>query len=328
MGSPSKQLGDETPAFLPQIRRGTSFKPAVISVLLHIVTAFALISIRISSPMTRALSAHERITLVAPISWPPEVGRRVVKQPYRWPSARPLTIRRRFSPPPAAQPRGMTVPPVPVPAVLVPAVPVPPFPVMDTPTAQLPVASLPVLRPIRQPVRLDNLADSSGAQSFEQPHLVTQGSFSAVEAGSGSATPRKPRSPTTFESTDGSVATAIKPAKAVVGANFGDAAVAPSSSRTVATAAGAGSAVEIVSKPKPAYTEEARRLRIEGEVLIDVLFTAAGEVRVLRLVRGLGHGLDESAFDAARHIRFRAATRDGMPADAAATVRIVFSLAY
>jgi TonB family protein len=86
--------------------------------------------------------------------------------------------------------------------------------------------------------------------------------------------------------------------------------------------------VEILFKPRPAYTGEARRLRIEGDVVLEVAFTAAGEVRVLRLIRGLGHGLDEAARDAARQIRFRPATRDGAPVDATAAVHIVFELAY
>src|SRR5207237_4902673 len=86
--------------------------------------------------------------------------------------------------------------------------------------------------------------------------------------------------------------------------------------------------VEILFKPKPDYTDEARKLKIEGEVLVRVLFTAAGEVRVLDVVRGLGHGLDESAVRAAQQIKFKPALKDGQPVDSTATVRIVFQLAY
>jgi TonB family protein len=85
--------------------------------------------------------------------------------------------------------------------------------------------------------------------------------------------------------------------------------------------------VEIISKPAPAYTEEARKLRIEGEVLLEVTFEASGRLRVLRVVRGLGHGLDENAQRAAEQIRFKPATRDGQPADSTATVHITFQLA-
>lgn len=86
--------------------------------------------------------------------------------------------------------------------------------------------------------------------------------------------------------------------------------------------------VEITFKPQPAYTDEARRLQIEGEVAIEAVFTASGTVEILRIVRGLGHGLNESALAAARSIRFRPATRHGEPVDSAATVRMTFELAY
>ena len=85
--------------------------------------------------------------------------------------------------------------------------------------------------------------------------------------------------------------------------------------------------VEIQFKPRPVYTEEARKLHVEGEVLLEVLFGAAGEIRVQRVVRGLGHGLDESAQRAAQQVRFTPAKRDGRPYDSLATVHIVFQLA-
>ncbi len=84
---------------------------------------------------------------------------------------------------------------------------------------------------------------------------------------------------------------------------------------------------QIVSKPKPSYTDEARSRRIEGEVVLEVLFSAAGESRVLRVVKGLGSGLDEEAVHAAEKIVFTPAKRDGQPIDFTATVRITFNLA-
>ncbi len=86
--------------------------------------------------------------------------------------------------------------------------------------------------------------------------------------------------------------------------------------------------VEILSKPRPAYTEEARRQRIEGEVLLEILFAASGQVRVLGTVRGLGYGLDENAVAAAEAIRFRPAERAGIATDSTAIVHIVFQLAF
>lgn len=85
--------------------------------------------------------------------------------------------------------------------------------------------------------------------------------------------------------------------------------------------------VEILTKPTPAYTDEARAQKIEGDVVLEVEFTAAGEVHVLRVVRGLGHGLDESARRAALGMRFKPAKSGGRPVDFRTTVHIVFRLA-
>jgi TonB family protein len=85
--------------------------------------------------------------------------------------------------------------------------------------------------------------------------------------------------------------------------------------------------VEIVYKPRPLYTPEARQLRLEGEVLLEVVFTASGSLHVNRVVKGLGHGLDDSALAAALRIQFRPARRDGQPYDCAALVHMVFELA-
>jgi TonB family protein len=86
--------------------------------------------------------------------------------------------------------------------------------------------------------------------------------------------------------------------------------------------------VEIISKPSPIYTEEARRLRLEGEVLLEVLFAANGQLRVNRVVRGMGHGLDEAAIAAANKMRFKPAQRYNQPIDSTAIVHVVFQLAY
>lgn len=84
---------------------------------------------------------------------------------------------------------------------------------------------------------------------------------------------------------------------------------------------------EITYKPRPAYTEEGRQLKIEGEVLLEVVFTATGQIRIGRVVQGLGHGLDESAIRAAEKIQFKPALKDGQPADFEAVLHIVFQLA-
>lgn len=84
---------------------------------------------------------------------------------------------------------------------------------------------------------------------------------------------------------------------------------------------------EILSKPVPTYTEEARAKKIEGEVLLEVVFEASGKLKVVRVVRGLGHGLDDAAVRAAEQIRFKPALKDGQPSDSTAVVHIIFQLA-
>jgi len=86
--------------------------------------------------------------------------------------------------------------------------------------------------------------------------------------------------------------------------------------------------VEIISKPNPVYTEEARQLRLQGEVLLEVSFGANGQLHVNRVVRGLGHGLDEAAVSAANRMRFKPAQHDNQPVDSTAIVHVVFQLAY
>ena len=86
--------------------------------------------------------------------------------------------------------------------------------------------------------------------------------------------------------------------------------------------------VEITYKPNPAYTDEARNLKLEGEVLLEVEFLASGQLHVNRVVRGMGHGLDETAVAAANKMRFKPAMRNGQAMDSTAIVHVVFQLAY
>jgi len=90
----------------------------------------------------------------------------------------------------------------------------------------------------------------------------------------------------------------------------------------------ADTAVVVLDKPRPEYTAEGRSLKLEGDVVLDVVFTAGGQVQVNRIISGLGHGLDESASRAAQQIKFKPALREGQPVDYPARVRIEFRLAY
>lgn len=108
---------------------------------------------------------------------------------------------------------------------------------------------------------------------------------------------------------------------------FADAAAPTVHSNHTESASAAVVPAEIISKPTPVYTQEARSLRIQGEVLVEVVLEASGSPRVLRVVRGLGHGLDDNAVRAAGQIRFKPAIRNGQPADSTVVLHIIFQLA-
>src|SRR6266478_3789371 len=110
---------------------------------------------------------------------------------------------------------------------------------------------------------------------------------------------------------------------------FADATVADNTPKKKAAASDSSpTMVNILDKPRPQYSAEGRTLRLEGDVVLDLVFQADGTVQVNRVISGLGHGLDEAAVRAAQQIKFKPAKRDGQPVDFPARVRIEFRLAY
>jgi TonB family protein len=69
----------------------------------------------------------------------------------------------------------------------------------------------------------------------------------------------------------------------------------------------------VASKVEPEYTPEALQAGISGLVLVSLHVTAEGRAENLKIVRGLGHGLDEKAIEAVRQWRFAPATASGAP---------------
>jgi TonB family protein len=83
----------------------------------------------------------------------------------------------------------------------------------------------------------------------------------------------------------------------------------------------------VISEPKARYTPEAQQARVQGEVTLQVRFLASGQVEVIRVVNGLGHGLDEEARHVAESIRFKPALRNGQPVDHTTLIHVTFQLA-
>lgn len=98
------------------------------------------------------------------------------------------------------------------------------------------------------------------------------------------------------------------------------------SARGSGAAGSATASVAILYKPNPPYSHEGRALKLQGDVVLEVVFLASGQMQVTRVVSGLGHGMDEEAIQAAKRIRFTPAMRDGQPVDFPALVRIEFRL--
>jgi TonB family protein len=109
--------------------------------------------------------------------------------------------------------------------------------------------------------------------------------------------------------------------------SFGNDEYGAAGARPVHQDTAAETPIVVQYKPLPEYTAEARQLRIEGDVTLKVRFLATGQVEVLGIVSGLGHGLDEQARIAAQHIRFKPATRGGQPVDEISIIHVTFQMA-
>ena len=81
-----------------------------------------------------------------------------------------------------------------------------------------------------------------------------------------------------------------------------------------------------LNQPRPNYTEEARKNKIQGKVFARLLIGADGSVKQVRITRGLADGLNEEAIRAAYQIRFRPAMKGGQPVAFWQLIEIEFNL--
>jgi len=82
----------------------------------------------------------------------------------------------------------------------------------------------------------------------------------------------------------------------------------------------------VVQEVKAEYTDEARRAGIIGEVVLEIVVRRDGSVGDVRLLKGLGGGLNDRARQAVRQWRFAPATRQGTPVDVIVEVAVEFKL--
>jgi len=85
-------------------------------------------------------------------------------------------------------------------------------------------------------------------------------------------------------------------------------------------------APQVLYMEEPEYSEEARKARFQGTVILAIEVDTAGRATNIRVVRSLGMGLDERAVAAVRRWRFRPAVSGDRPVGAPATVEVSFHL--
>jgi len=90
--------------------------------------------------------------------------------------------------------------------------------------------------------------------------------------------------------------------------------------------AGSLTAPSVLYKVEPEFSDEARKAKYQGTVLLTIEVGEDGKPHKLRVLRGLGLGLDEKALEAVSRWRFRPALRNGHPIRAAATIEVNFRL--
>lgn len=86
------------------------------------------------------------------------------------------------------------------------------------------------------------------------------------------------------------------------------------------------SAPQAVSTPDPEYTEQARNAKTQGTCVLWLIVDDQGRPRDIRVVRGLGFGLDAKAVEAVKQWRFEPAMKDGHPVNVQISVEVGFRL--
>jgi len=329
----------------PSPRRRKFF---LISFLAQTIIFAILIKTGVLNPPAQVKKAlGEYVTLVAPspstytapkpvVAPPPVIARTNVPPPIAPPAP---VVQAPKAPPPQVveKPRPVETPKV---ASSIPATQLPKAPekkittgMFSTGSSAKPNSSLPVAK-----VQTGGFGDPSGVvpspKGDDKSKLAQVGSFdlpTGSGTGNGIGGNRGAVAVVASAGFGNGIATSTPskgPGGGVHAGGFGDmaASAAPAAAHQAQPAQGKLTPAEILSKPNPVYTEEARRLKIEGEVLLKVNFTVSGKVEVLGVVRGLGHGLDEAAVRAAEGMRFKPALRDGKPVDSMATVHVLFQL--
>lgn len=82
----------------------------------------------------------------------------------------------------------------------------------------------------------------------------------------------------------------------------------------------------LVFKKEPEYSEEARKAKYQGTVVLYIEVTPDGRANNIKVARSLGLGLDEKAIEAVKQWKFKPGYKDGKPVTVAATIEVNFRL--
>ncbi len=89
---------------------------------------------------------------------------------------------------------------------------------------------------------------------------------------------------------------------------------------------GGVSAPSVLYKVEPEYSEEARKAKFQGTVVLFVVVDEKGNPKEVKVLRALGLGLDQKAIEAVEKWKFRPGTKDGHPVPVQATIEVNFRL--
>jgi periplasmic protein TonB len=89
---------------------------------------------------------------------------------------------------------------------------------------------------------------------------------------------------------------------------------------------GGVSAPKAIYAPDPEYSEEARKAKYQGTVVLSLIVGADGVPRDIKVARSVGLGLDEKAIETVKTWKFDAGTKDGKPVATYATIEVAFHL--
>jgi TonB family protein len=106
--------------------------------------------------------------------------------------------------------------------------------------------------------------------------------------------------------------------------------VGPGSDRSIGgerfSLRGAVTAPRAIYDPEPEYSDEARKARQQGRVVLSLVVDPQGHARDIHIARSLGMGLDEKAIEAVKKWRFEPGSRAGHPIAVQVNVEVNFRL--